>query len=258
MSRTARIIAFLTLAILPVIAILFIDPIAQDLAYHNFADKRAFFAIANFNDVISNIPFLIFGLWGMSYTLKLHPIKDFTMIGEKPLWIIFFFAAFLVGIGSSYYHLDPNNQTLVWDRLPMTFAFMTFFCLMIMECLNPKTGLFLFPLFLLAGILSVVYWQYTESIGQGDLRFYALVQFLPLLLIGFMLWAFPRKYNGTQYLGYVLGCYILAKILEHFDKEIYTFFHGHVSGHSMKHIAAAFSIYAMLTYLQKRRTIKLH
>jgi hypothetical protein len=111
---------------------------------------------------------------------------------------------------------------------------------------------------LIIAILTVIAISSTESLGQGDLRFYALVQFLPLLLIGFMLWAFPRKYNGTQYLGYVLGFYILAKILEHFDKEIYAFLHGHVSGHSLKHIAAAFSTYAMVTYLQKRRTVKLH
>jgi len=34
-------------------------PIAQDPRYHEFADRRAFFGIPNFWDVVSNIPFLL-------------------------------------------------------------------------------------------------------------------------------------------------------------------------------------------------------
>ena len=29
----------------------------------------------------------------------------------------------LTAVGSSYYHLAPDNERLFWDRLPMTIAF---------------------------------------------------------------------------------------------------------------------------------------
>ena len=41
---------------------------------------------------------------------------------------------------SRYYHWKPTNATLVWDRLPMTLAFMTVFAIMIDERLGAGIG----------------------------------------------------------------------------------------------------------------------
>jgi hypothetical protein len=82
-----------------------------------------------------------------------------------------FFASF----GSAYYHLAPDNGTLFWDRLPMTFMFMPLFAILIYDFIGRKVGEISFYILTILGIISVTYWDYTESIGQGDLRIYVFV-----------------------------------------------------------------------------------
>ena len=232
-----------------------LDPIAQDLAYHHFADQRALFGIPNYGDVTGNGLFVIFGLMGIRYILRHKPADVFTMEGERALWLVFFAGAACVGLGSAYYHLSPDNATLVWDRLPMTIVFMAFFTLIIMERIHHRIGLWLCPLLLLTGAGSVLYWDYTEGLGHGDLRPYVLVQFLPLILIPLKLWLFPPRYSGLGYLGHTVGWYVLAKVLEHFDAAIFRIFHQTVSGHTLKHLAAAMAVYSMLNYIKNRQLL---
>ena len=47
-------------------------PIAQDLAYHNFADRRTFCGIPNMLDVSSNLAFLVVGALAQWGTRHLH------------------------------------------------------------------------------------------------------------------------------------------------------------------------------------------
>lgn len=257
MNRNRVIPALFAIAFSAIAGVFFVPPIAQDAAYHQFADTRSLFGIPNFGDVVGNFPFVLFGLLGLGFLCRCeNGDSRLSMQGEKWLWGIFFFGAFLVGFGSGYYHLDPHNATLVWDRLPMTIAFMSFFALIIMERIGERAGLVLFPLLLLVGAGSVFYWDYTESAGRGDLRPYALVQFLPLVIIPFMLWLLPPRYSGLQYVGYTLGWYILAKLLEHFDDAIFELTSGAVSGHTLKHVAAAMGVYTLLLYIKKRRFIE--
>ena len=118
------------------VAVLFlIGPIPQDLGYHDFADKRQFFGIVNFNDVLSNAPFLLFGIYGFINIQRKKILRH-----VKPQYIIFCAGVLLTGFGSAYYHLNPDNNTLVWDRLPMTVAFMSVFSVVIVEYLNHDAG----------------------------------------------------------------------------------------------------------------------
>lgn len=133
----------------------------------------------------------------------------------------------------------------------MTIAFMSLFSIIISEFISLRTGkTLLFPL-LLIGASSVLYWNYTESNGVGDLRFYALVQFLPMLLIPLILILFPSKYKAINGYWWLLGAYIAAKILEYFDTEIYDLL-GVISGHSLKHVAAALGMYILLVHYERR------
>ena len=52
-------------SILVVIAAMILPPVAQPAEYHQFADQRNFFGIPNFNDVISNLAFLLSGGAGL-------------------------------------------------------------------------------------------------------------------------------------------------------------------------------------------------
>jgi hypothetical protein len=90
-------------------------PFGQVLSYHDFADKRAFLGIPNFLDVMTNIPYLLVGLAGIKYT------RESESLSFRPAWLTMFVGVALVSAGSGYYHWNPNNDTLVWDRLPMTY-----------------------------------------------------------------------------------------------------------------------------------------
>jgi len=237
-----------------VLVIYSFPPIAQDLAYHNFANSCTLCNVPNFMDVMSNIPFVFFGLLGSVYVLKQSKCKGhFKNRIEFWIWLMFFFGAVLIGIGSAYYHLEPNNQTLVWDRLPMTLAFMPLFAAIITERLGPKIGAIFFPLLLLAGISSIFYWTYTESLGEGDLRLYILIQFFPALAIPIMSLLFPPSYTGFKYIGFTLCFYGLAKVFEYFDHTLYNHLNQVISGHTLKHLVASLSILSMMFYVFHRR-----
>lgn len=225
---------------------LFVPPIAQDLAYHDFADKRGWLGIPNFGDVVGNAPFAIVGIWALATLARIKP--SFTDLAAYRLWQVFFFGVFLVAFGSGYYHWAPDNHTLVWDRLPMTIAFMSLFSLIIMRHVDRRAGMLLFWPLLLIGIGSVFYWDYTEAQGAGDLRLYALVQFLPIVLIPLILWLFPAAESGMRALLHTLGFYLLAKVLEHFDHAFFNIAGDAVSGHTLKHIAAAAAVACLLPY----------
>jgi hypothetical protein len=253
MNKKLRIGIIFTTTLVAIIIAFSFAPIAQDQTYHAFADRRVFFGISNFNDIVSNLLFIIFGLMGLVFLFNKESNKSkFSMHGEQFLWKVLFFGVILVGVGSGYYHINPENSTLVWDRLPMTIVFMAFLSLVIMERIDRNAALILFPVLLVIGIGSVFYWDYTESLGEGDLRLYGLVQFLSLLLIAIIFWLFPAKYTGMKYLVFTIGWYALAKLFEYFDKAIFDLLGNMVSGHSLKHIAASIGAYTMLLYVKKR------
>ena len=223
--------------------------IPQALSYHAFADDRTVAGVSNFRDVMSNIPFVLVGLLGLYRASVRNKIK--IVAGNAVAYKVFFAGVALVGVGSGYYHLDPDNAALVWDRLPMTIAFMSLFSIIVSEFMSPRTGsMLLIPLIVL-GMLSVIYWYWTETAGNGDLRLYILVQFLPMLLIPIILICFESTCTLVGGYWLLLGIYLAAKVFELFDREVFAF-HGLMSGHSIKHVVAAIGIYVLLVSYERR------
>ena len=243
---------FITIILVSMLGLLYVislDPIAQDVEYHSFKDQRTYFGILNFWNVISNIPFLIVGCMGIYSIYFTHKIKLLNDI--KTAYSLFFIAVTTVAFGSSYYHLWPSNETLVWDRLPMAVAFMSLFSITIGEFTSSRYGkLLLWPL-VIFGIYSVIYWQISELKGSGDLRLYMLVQFLPVLVIPLMLLFFNATFTNIKGYWLLLFSYILAKLLEHFDSQIYNAFMV-ISGHSIKHVIVALGVYLLLISFNNR------
>ena len=236
-------------AVIVFAGILSLDPIPQDASYHLFVDTREIWLVPNFWNVVTNAPFVIVGLLGLykfKFPGKLKVISDVNIA-----YILLFFGTFLVGFGSSYYHLAPDNQTLVWDRLPITIAFMALFSIIISEFISVRSGRTLLLPLILAGVLSVLYWHLTEIRGEGDLRFYALVQFYPMLAIPIMMICFRSRCTHVYAYWWLLLAYIAAKLFEHFDGEVFDAL-GFISGHSLKHLAAALGMYVLLLFYQKR------
>jgi hypothetical protein len=241
-----------------VVAVVFslLPRIPQPQAYHLFADRRGFLGIPNFGDVVSNVPFGVIGIWSLRFLLRSSPNElagRFLDSRERWPYVLVFIGLLLTAFGSSYYHLSPNNARLVWDRLPMTIAFMAMVAAIIAERISLRAGLWLLPLLLLVGMGSVLQWYASEARDPGDLRFYAAVQTYSALVLLLTL-VFPKRYTRTSDLAVVVGFYALAKALESLDKPIFAV--GHiVSGHTLKHLAAAAAGYCILRMLQKRQPV---
>lgn len=218
------------------IGVIFTPPIPQDVAYHQFSDQREILGIPNFWNVITNAPFIFIGLIGIGV------VQFWKIPGGLPEirvgYLMFFVGMAGVAFGSGYYHLNPSNETLFWDRLPMTIAFMAFCSVIVGENISVELGSRLLWPLVCIGFLSVIYWTYTESLGRGDLRPYALVQFLPALLIPMILLMFKSAFTSNRYIWAMLGSYVLAKIAEALDGPIFSVL-GHLSGHSIKHLIAS-------------------
>lgn len=228
------------------------SPLSQNINYHNFTDTRYILSLNNFWNVVSNLPFLIVGLSGL---IKLStPGKLKIIEGNKISYALFYFSIALVAFGSAFYHLNPNNRTLVWDRLPMTMAFMTLFSIVITEFVSIKNGKTLLIPFLLAGLLSVAYWHYSELSGNGNLNYYALVQFYPMIAIPLILICFSSRFTKSSAYWLLLMAYVIAKLCEHFDGQIYDSLRF-ISGHSIKHIMAALGLYLLLYSFEKREHV---
>jgi hypothetical protein len=239
-------------AVLGAGAVIAYGPIPQAPGYHAFADQRSFLGIPRFGDVASNLPFLLVGLrglWGLRRRQAPGVLPDLF-----PAYIAFFLGTFLVGLGSGYYHLSPTDASLVWDRLPMTVCFMAFFAILLGEQLSPKIGARALVPLLAAGLLSIAYWWVTERRG-GDLRPYVIVQFLPLVLAPLLLLLFPSPFTRVSLLWGLLAAYALSKGLELLDAPLYQALRV-VSGHSLKHLAAAFGTSLLILAATRRAVVR--
>jgi len=175
---------------------------------------------------------------------------------ERWPFLVLFLGVLLTAFGSSWYHLDPNNDRLVWDRMPMTIAFMGFFANTIGERIGPRAGLWLLLPLVGLGVASVVNWHITELRDAGDLRLYGFVQFYPLVTIPLMLYFFPPRYTRAADVLIVLAWYLLAKVLEigPVDHGIYNL--GNVvSGHTLKHLAAGLGAFWLVLMVRFRHAI---
>ena len=250
MTRTGRNTILIAFALVLIVVVFIRGPIAQDRLYHDFADQRTVLGVANAYNVLSSALFIFVGAWGVVYALLLLQNSADTMLLTQ--YVLFFAGVFLSGIGSSYYHYAPSNQTLFWDRLPMSVAFMALLASVISECIDRKAGAFLFLPFLVLGILSVLYWTWTEKAGQGDLRPYIIVQFLPVVLVPLMLALYRPVKKYSVPVWSLIALYVLAKVFELYDRRVYVLA-GSISGHAIKHLLAALGTGAVLKMLYARR-----
>jgi len=126
--KTRRALGLLVVMLASLLGLLLLPPIVQNQNYHDFADQRTLFGIPNLWNVVSNVLFIGIGAVGL------------WQFGRLQATLLLFLSIFLTGFGSSYYHLEPSDQTLFWDRLPMAVGFMAIFAVTVEERVDWRLG----------------------------------------------------------------------------------------------------------------------
>ena len=248
-----RVLALSLITLATILGLVLVGPITQDEAYHHFADQRSLLGVPNFLNVVSNLTFLLVGATGLLFILRKHSATagNFLDRFEALPYISVFVAVTLTCFGSAYYHLSPTSERLVWDRLPMSLAFMSLLAAVIVERINLRAGLLSLAPLMVLGATSVLYWHAGDQIGRGDLRLYVFVQFYSLLAVILSSILFPSRYTRSNDILVAAGVYALAKLVEILDSFVFAI-GGIVSGHSLKHVIAAAAIYLVVRMLKYR------
>jgi hypothetical protein len=210
-----------------ILFLIYKGPINQISNYHNFADTVYFCEIPNFKNVVSNVFFLIAGLYAIRYKDQYAKIMGACLV--------------MLFSGSVYYHLNPNDQTLIGDRLFIA-AFFSMLFIRILTTLNilGKSSITknVSALYVVIATLSVIVWQ-----TPGDLRMYAFAQFFPLVcLVGLIPYAWIHYRKQAIAMILLVVSYAIAKVFEFHDYEIMSMTQGWISGHTAKHTIAGLGI----------------
>jgi hypothetical protein len=237
-----------SLALIVIIVLIIAGPIPQKDSYHHFADQRRILGIGNFMNVITNLPFAYIGLLGIFIAYK---VPDKML---RQITYLLFIGFLLLTLGSGYYHLYPNNTTLVYDRIPMSIIFMSFFSFIIYERIDKTTGYLAFVALNFIGIGTIIYWILSEQAGNGDLRWYAMVQFFPIVAIPIILWLYKSPFKHEKYIIPIFLFFGIAKFAESYDLKIYDLLGQTISGHSLKHLFMGVSAFYIIR-MMKARTI---
>lgn len=256
MQRQLWILGGLSIAVM--MAALLLPPVSQPADYHQFADQRSFLGIPNFNDVISNLAFLLNGGAGLVFLWQVYRTPAQTIFHDfkesLPYGVLFFSVA-TAGFGSMYYHWTPDVDHLMWDRLPIVIGIAALLSATLVERISSAVGLWALPLLVVSAVFSVLYWYWTELQGMGNLNFYIVMQFYSILLIIWISLRFPSRYTRGNDVYQVIALYAIAKLTEMLDRSIFVWMDGWLSGHTLKHLIAAYAAYRIVQILRKRRFV---
>ena len=233
--------------IIAAIAAFVVPPVAQPLSYHRFADGREMLGLPRFFDVASNAAFLLAGVIGLAI-VGLRSAA-FASPAERWPYAVFFAGLVLTSVGSAYYHVAPDNARLVWDRLPITTTLAGLLMSQVGDRVSVRAANALLVPAIAVGAASAWYWHATDNLVPYLVAqsYAAIATFLIALL-------FASRYTHGAYIYWAFGWFVLSKILESLDEPIYRALDA-VSGHTLKHLAAAaagFVVCAMLA----RRTLR--
>jgi len=224
-----------------------------------FVDRRAWLGLPNVLDVLSNLPFLVFGVWGIRRLYRLEQAHDAGHVraaaartGPEELphnaldcaWL--FFGGFvLVAVASAFYHLQPDEAgRLAADRCAMAVAFAGLVGMAASERISARAGWPTAWVLLAAGLMAVAVCE-----TGGNVVPWAVVQFGGMASVLAMALLRPAKAGMRLQLGWVIALYAVAKLCEMADAPIFEATGELISGHSLKHIVASFAAWPVLRAL---------
>lgn len=229
----------------------FLPAIEQPQSYHAFADTRMLLGVPNFWNTVSNLAFVLVGLAGLRELLRTGAAPGFREPRERWPYAVFFFCVLLTGIGSAYYHLDPDDTRLVWDRLPLALTSGALVVAVLGDHAEPPRALRdLLPTLLICAA-TVGYWALGAGEGRGNLTPYLLLQVYVVAATAFILLFRAPRYTRRGDFAVVIACYVLARAAEWLDAPIHALGHW-LSGHTLKHLLAALACGWLLRMIRRR------
>lgn len=242
----------LLIAIVALLVVAIFGPaVLQPVHQHDFADQRLLGYLPNAADVLSNLPFALWGLAG----LMILPTTTLNRT-NMGLCVLFFLGLILTAFASSWYHLERNDAGLAVDRIGMAVAFAGLLGLAAADRISQRAALCLSSLVLALGCFSVQTW-----VTSGNLLPWVVLQFGGMALV---LWFATRPAVQNKHgvlavrWGVVILIYALAKVFELADHAVYDLTAHLVSGHSLKHIVASFAAWPVISALKTRQNPKLN
>jgi hypothetical protein len=236
-----------TFAITLVAALMLLHgPILQPVHYHEFADHSLWANIPHAADVLSNLGFAVVALWGAR---RVWPQRNQPAVRAGGVgYSVFLIALLLTSMGSSYYHLVPDDWRLVWDRLPIALACAGLLA-GVRAQLVPNANVRFETLGLATFAAASVAWWYAGQLrGAGDLRPYLLLQIAPLVLIPLWQTVHGASRADRLWFSFAFALYVLAKIAEVHDHEMHAML-GWISGHTLKHVLASAAAWVLVARL---------
>lgn len=263
LSRTTILSTSVRAGLLAIVALIapwlagwFLPSFAQPQSFHDYADRRAWLGLPYAADVLSNLPFLAVGAIGLHFVLRGWRTNGNAFSDQRAAWpyAMLFFGVLLIAFGSAWYHAQPSDATLLWDRLPMALAFAGLVAGTLTDrAAQRSVGLLV--AFATVGAGTVLYWT-----AFGNLVPYLVMQagFIATALIATA--CIASRYTHENRIYVAAGLYAAAILSERLDQQVYALLGGWLSGHTLKHLfacAAILSIFSMLRARQRAATNEL-
>lgn len=216
--------------------------VSQPANYHQFADQHPWFGIPFAMDVLTNLPF---ALWGVIGLLRLHQLSPERLeASQRATATLFFGGLVLTALCSGWYHWQPRDAGLAVDRLGMVVAFAGLLGLAAGGRISARCGTTLALVVLVLGPLSVATWAWTANVlPWAVLQFGGMAVVLYLARLPRLNGALPVQWGG------VILIYAAAKLLEQGDHQVYQLLGDTISGHSLKHLVASLAAWPVLSAL---------
>lgn len=212
--------------------------LAQYADYHAFADQRRLWGLPFAMDVLSNLPFALFGLWGLAALRKTQPGA------QTGLATLFFAGLIATAACSSWYHYAPDNAGLAVDRMGMVLAFAGLLGLATADRVSAAAGQWTAAAVLACGPAAVLVW--TQG---GNLLPWAVLQGGGMVLLAVLAVRRPVARAWGIPLGAVMAWYALAKLCELGDHAVFHASAGWISGHTLKHCAATMAAFPVIQFM---------
>uniref|UniRef100_A0A0E0JF77 Pentatricopeptide repeat-containing protein n=1 Tax=Oryza punctata TaxID=4537 RepID=A0A0E0JF77_ORYPU len=212
---------------------------------------RNLLGVPNTLNVLTAYPLLLAGVPGLVLCLCGSGCFGISLRWEALGWFLFYAGNVAAAFGSAYYHLKPDDDRLIWDRLPMMISASSMLSILVIERVDERAGLSCLLL-----LLSLILVSSACERVLDDMRLWVVLNSAPCIAIPAMLFLFPPKYTHSRFWFLATGFYLLARFEGLADRKVYSVNRYFISGHSLEHLCFAM-VTLILTVMLSFRNVKI-